>query len=207
MHSGCGWSLHAVVRVVVSCGRSTNDQVDAGRWRMNRGILGVRVTATPLPVPSMHAVRPFGRLDRRYRGAPAHAFSWPRHARSELLVCLLGLAHQRVLTHGPSWDRVGSWHRRRPSGIAGPSSCALLRTLPGRSLSMRSHGRSGHTRQSRRPPFRGPLEPALSAHHAEAWHLSAAHGVAGPRPRGGCALDRFAVLGFGWLNGRPGGQR
>jgi len=50
----------------------------------------------------MRAVRPFGRLDRRYRGAPSHFLLW--HSTSlDPLVCLLALAHQLVPVVPTDW--------------------------------------------------------------------------------------------------------
>ena len=59
--------------LVVSCGRSTNDQVGPAQCRINSGVLGARVTRTTFPISSMHAVRPSAVWIAAIAALPAHA--------------------------------------------------------------------------------------------------------------------------------------
>ena len=198
---GSGRSFHVVVLVVVSCGRSMNDQVGAARRRMNSGILGVRLTATPRPISSFHAIRLRGRQDRRYRGAPAYP-PLPLGDGRGLLARPLARVHQRA---APLARRRRSPERPSSSPIpqASPPAPPLLlqRTLRA----------TGQTRADR--PASSGLRPrrvgSRRYRSLERWRsatpvpetkpASATHGVAGPEPtrRGRSGID----LRFGSLDG------
>jgi hypothetical protein len=186
------WSFHVVVpRTTRSSGAVPHRH--GGFWGESDG---------DFPTYSlMHAARPAGRLDRRYRGAPSHALGWPMRSASDTPGVPAGagtpggcgrLPRPPCPSPEPLLALVVG-----PTGITCPASRVSQRTLPS-SLIEPTGGSDCPVRAGAPPPApqlaRAPA--AASAPRARAPHGFS--GVAGPsRLRSRRALD----LRFGGLDG------
>jgi hypothetical protein len=197
--------------VVVSSGRSTNDQVEAARCRTNSGILGCERRRLPYLLPRC---TPFGRSAVWIAAIAAFQLSPSpvlRHARSELLVRLLALAHQRVplaplpVVRPPESVRVladdlpciaGSILARAPADAVWPP--AVERIARPTSIPPSCPSPSA-------PAVRSSLHSAPEDGASGLWHMGWRGW--GPAVEAAGLSIRLAVWGFGWLNGRPGDRR